>query len=291
MIQVTDLTARTRSTPKAELGPMTFGLEARGSYALVGAPHDGVDLLLAVLAGEARPRKGTVLVGGSKPGPRATVAYVPYAPDLPSVLKVDAYLRFASQIRGEPATAAEERLAVLGVAPLAGRRIGTLTLEELRAVALVEALTSRASLLLLAEPLSDVDPRACGRIPEALAARVRGGATVVLSTASRADAALLGHDALFFERGKLARRSTADDSWAPPLGARGARLFVRSEGARYLLSELAADPTFQEVHGQGSDLVVTGKDPVAMAVAVAVATRRANVEVDLLQFEEPDGVA
>ena len=75
------------------------------------------------------------------------------------------------------------------------------------------------------------------------------------------------------------------------MGPRGARLFIRSEGARYLMAELASNPTFQKVHGEGADLVVTGKDPVAMAAAVAAATRAANVELDLMRFEQPEGDA
>jgi hypothetical protein len=111
----------------------------------------------------------------------------------------------------------------------------------------------------------------------------------VFSTASRADARVLGRELLFFSRGKLARRASGDDEWKPPVGPRGARMLIRSEGARYLLAELAADPTFFEVHAEGAELVVTGKDPLAMAAAVATATRRANVELDLLTFVPVEG--
>jgi ABC-type multidrug transport system ATPase subunit len=288
MIEVADLLLRSSSRPRVEVGPVSFSLAPGASYALVGTAADGVDLLLEALAGEVAPRRGSVKIAEGPPGPGRALAYVAHVPCLPEVFRVDAYLRLASRLRGEPPALPEDRLAVLGVAPLARRRIGGLSQEEARAVALVEALTSQASVLLLAEPLVDLDPRAVGRVAAALQARVEAGATAVVSTASLEDASALGHDLLYFDRGKLARRTSDKEAWAPPMGPRGARLFIRSEGARFLLAELAGNPTFDQVHGEGADLVVTGKDPVAMAAAVAAATRQANVELDLLRFEQPE---
>ncbi len=289
MIQVTALTARSSSGPRIEVGPVSFTLAPGASYALVGKAADGVDVLLSALAGEVAPRKGAVTVAAAPPGPGRAVAYVPRVPTLPEVFRVVDYLRLASRLRREPPSDPEERLAALGVAPLALRRIRGLSHEESRTVALVEALTSRASVVLLAEPLIDLDPRAVGRVASALEARAKDGATVVVSTASLEDASALGHELLVFDHGKLVRRTTDKEAWVPPMGPHGARLFIRSEGARYLLAELASNPTFQQVQGEGADLVVTGKDPVAMAAAVAAATRQANVELDLLRFEQPGG--
>lgn len=270
---------------------MSLSLAPGASYALVGSERDGVHLLLAVLAGAIAPRAGTATIDGKVPAAGRAIAYVPRLPELPVELDVGSFLALASCLRGEPPAPPEQRLGVLGVAALSRRRIRTLALEESRAVALVEALTCRAPLVLLEDPLADLDPRAVGRVATALEDRVDSGATVLLSTASPGDARALAHDALFFEGGKLARRTTDKDAWAPPMGPRGARLFIRSEGARFLLAELASDPTFQVVRGEGADLVVTGKDPVAMAAAVGAAVRRANVELDLLEFQPSDGDA
>ncbi len=288
MIQLSDVVARSRSGPKVELAPLSLSFAPGASYALVGAANDGVELLLAVLAGRATPRKGTSIVLGSPAAPRAGIAYVPYVPELPEVLHVDGYLKLAASVRGERALGPEERLHVLGVAPLARRRIGDLTLPESRAVALVEALTSQAPVVLLVDPLADLDPRAVSRVAPAIDARVAAGATVVCSTASTVDAHALGRTLLFFQRGKLTSQSSDEDAWEPPVGPHGARLFIRSEGARFLLAELAGDPTFQHVSGEGVELVVTGRDPIAMASGIAMATRRANVELDLLTFERAE---
>jgi ABC-type multidrug transport system ATPase subunit len=290
VIELTDVVARTRTRPRVALGPLTLSLDAGMSHALVGTEADGVAVALAVLAGSLPVRSGKLAVfeGAASPGP--TVAYAPYVPALPEALTVAAYLELAGQLRGgkAPGTPAE-RLGVLGCAPLATRRIAHLSFAEARTVALTEALTSGARVLLLAEPLADLDARAPSRVDAALRARVEEGATAVVSTASRADARALCRRLYLIERGKLSSRLSRDEAWAPPLGPRGARLFVRSEGARLLLSELASDPTFTEVQAEGAALVVTGPDPVAMASAVANASRRANVVLDVLSFQATDG--
>ena len=288
MIQVAEVTARTRGRSKVDLGPVSLSLESGTCSALVGAREDGPELLLSILAGVVAPRRGTVTVDGSPASPRRSLAYVPAVPDLPTALDVDEYLVLSSSVRGEPHASPRERLALLGVTPLARRRIRDLTLEESRTVAFVEALTSKAKVLLLVEPLVDLDPRAVGHIATVLQARVDAGATAVISTASRGDARALCEELFLFVRGALKKRTDAEQEWSPPVGPNGARLFIRSEGARFLLAELGADPTFVTLEGEGATLVVTGKDPVAMASAVAVAARHASVELDQLSFEAPE---
>jgi ABC-2 type transport system ATP-binding protein len=289
MIQVEELRARARprgSKRAVDVGPLTFTLEERESYALVGSESDGVDLVLSLLAGSDAPRSGKVTVAGAPASRRPVVAYAPYLPCLPEVLTVHDYLTLAAEVRKEPKSSPHERLATLGVASLGARRIDDLALDESRAVALVEALTSQATFVFLAEPLADLDPRAVGRVAEALHARVDAGATVVFSTASAADARALSREQLHLARGKLTHRTVGEEAWIPPRVAPDgrARLLIRSAGARLLLAELGADPTFAEVHGTGAELIVTGGDPVAMAAAVANASRHANVEIEMLTF-------
>jgi ABC-type multidrug transport system ATPase subunit len=282
VIEVKDLVARARR-PAVALGPVTFTLEAPGSYALVGGQVDGVPLLLAVLAGAVAPVTGEVKLGGQPPGPRSTVAYVPFVADLPSSLRVGELLNLSAHVRGEKAAPPEERLEVLGLGVLARRSVGSLSFPEAHAVALVEAVTSEASLLLLEEPMSDLDPRAFARLADALEARVRTGATVVVSTASLDDACELADDQLYFERGKLVRQATRDDAWVL-LTSKGARLVVRSEEARALLAALATEKDVLDVASDGPSLTLSGKDPVALAAAVGRAARKAEVEIDLVEF-------
>ena len=242
MITVSELTARAARGPRLTVGPVTLTVEAGTKTALVGKPDAGPPLLLAVLAGALAPRSGSARVGDAPASAGPAVAYVPYDAQLPGFLRVADYLDVAARVRGEPRVPPRERLAVLGVAALADRRIGRLATPEARAVALVEALTSaRARVLLLEEPLADVDPRAVGRVQGLVDERARAGVTVVVSTASHADARALGDALVFFHDGKVAGRATRDEAWQAPRaeGAEGpgrarVQLLIRSEGARLL---------------------------------------------------------
>ena len=71
-----------------------------------------------------------------------------------------------------------------GLARSPGAGCGRCRAKRSRAVALVEALTSVAKVLLVEEPLASVDARAAGAIAEALRARARGGLVPGMSAAS-----------------------------------------------------------------------------------------------------------
>ena len=133
-----------------------------GLHALVGGHGDGGPLLLALIAGATAPRSGRVRVLGGEPtdtAVRAQVAFVPRHPALPDAMSVTEVLAIAASIRGEPPRGAAERLRTLGVEALASRRVGTLSREETRAVAMTEATTSSRVRVLVGS--SRVDLQAC----------------------------------------------------------------------------------------------------------------------------------
>ena len=275
-------------TPRVLL-PLTLTL-GPGLHALLGNVDDGVALVLAVLAARVRPMGGRVLVLGGAPSDDATrraVAYVPLDVSLPHPMRVDEALAMAAELRGEPRQDAHARLEARGIAPLATRHVRSLAPDEAHAVALVEAVTSQARLLLLHEPYVLLDPRAAALLAGRLRARARAGACVVVATASVRDAADLAEDHLVFERGALVRRSGALEDLAAP-GARGVRLRVVSSDARALLGALSAEPTVTALESRDGVLLVGGTDLVAVASAVAAAALRADTEILSLR---PDALA
>lgn len=275
-------------TPRV-LSPLTLTLGA-GMHALVGSVEDGVALVLAVLAGRVRPSRGrAVVLGGAPDAPksRCEVAHVPLDAVMPDPLRVDEALAMAAEIRGEPPQDSRARLDVLGLAPLAARRVKTLSIHEVRAVALAEAVTSRARVLLLEEPYVLIDPRAACRLANVLHARARDGACVLIATASVRDAADLAEDHLIFERGVLVRRTTAALGLAAR-GSRGARLRVTTSNPRALLAALATDPAVTSLESSEGILGVGGVDPVLVASAIAAAALRVDAEIFSLR---PDALA
>ena len=282
------------------IAPLTLTLGA-GAHALLGTLDDGVSLLLALIAGDVRARSGRVQVLGGSPGDaaiRRSIAHVPLDVSLPDPVRVAEALVMAAEIRGEPARDPVARLEVLGIAALAKRKVNTLGPDEARAVAMAEAVTSQARVLLIFEPYVTVDPRTAPLLRDVLSKRASEGVCVLVATASVNDAAALADDHLVFERGSLVRRGTSMEGISA-LASRGGRLRVvvsgakqdgakaddanaNADGTRALVAALAAEGAITSVETSGTTLVVGGADLVALASAVARAALRADVGIEAL---------
>ena len=281
MIELNGVLAR---VPPVALAALTARLEA-GPHALLGGRADGPSIVLGVVSGRIALRGGSLRVLGFAPGDprvRASVAYVPLDVALPSPLRVRETLAAAAQLRGEPARDARARLEPFGIDALADRPVQTLSRDEARAVAFAEALSSTATVLLVEEPLASVDPRALGAVADALRARARAGACVVIATGSTRDARTLADDVLTFQRGALVRRAPATD----PLvlaGPRGASVRVLASDTKRLATALAAEDDVRTVAIEAGVLVAGGADVVRISAAIARAALREKIDLDLLR--------
>jgi ABC-2 type transport system ATP-binding protein len=261
-----------------------------GVHAVVGTPADGGPLLLALVAGAARTRKGGILVLGADPtdaAVRVQVAFVPLRPALPDALRVGEVLEVAASVRGEPPRDPVTRLATLGVEALAARAVRDLSDAETRAVALAEATTStRARVILVEEPLVGVDPRAEARLPLVLRGRARDGCAVVLATASLRDAGELADDHVLLRSGAIAGRAASPTTLAP-FSPSGVRIRVVASDPRALLAALAAEGEVEAVARRETAVVARGRDTTALAEAVGRAVLASGVEVVEIRIEPP----
>ena len=155
--------------------------------AVVGKNGAGKTTLLQMLVGLSRPTAGTVEVYGrpswpANAGMLAQVGFVAQEKPLYRGLRVSDLLRLGARLNPQwDKDYASTRLAQRGV-PL-NVRVGRLSGGQRTQVALVMALAKRPSVLVLDEPLSDLDPLArlevLGALMEDLAER---DVTVVLSS-------------------------------------------------------------------------------------------------------------
>jgi ABC-2 type transport system ATP-binding protein len=286
MIALDRVAARRAPLSRADL-TLAWGA---GLHSIVGAEADGGPLLLAVMAGRERTRRGTVQVLGGSPrdeGVREQIALVSRAPSLPDALRVGEVLDLAARIRGEPARPARDRLAVLGIESLAARPVRTLAHDEARAVTLAEAITStRVRVLLVDEPLVGMDPRAAGRAPELLRARGREGCAVVVATASVRDAGELCDDHVLLRQGVVAGTAASLDA----LGAftvRGTRMRVLTSDAQALVAALALEPDVEAIARHDGAVTARGRDAVALARAVGRAVTASGVDLVEMRFDPP----
>jgi ABC-type multidrug transport system ATPase subunit len=267
-----------------------------GVHSILGGREEGAPLLLALIAGTARLRSGRVRVldrAAGDAGVRPAVAWVPLAATLPEGLRVRDVLRLAETLRGEAHRPPGERLAALGLEPLAERPVKSLSRGESRAVALAEAITSaRVRVLLVEEPLLGVDPSAAARIPAALRARGRDGAAVVVATGSTDDAAILADDHTLLRAGKAMGPALSIEALlgAAPDGARLHVVARSTADARRLVAALSGADSggaIDAVEQEGPAVQARGRDPGAMAREIAQAAAAAHVDVLELRFGAP----
>lgn len=287
MIALEGVAARQRPLALASVS-LAWGA---GVHAVIGGREDGGTLLLALVAGAARPRSGRVRVLGEtagNPHVRAQVSMVLLDPALPEALRVDETMILAAEIRGEPPREPSERLRVLGIEALAARSVHSLSLSEARAVAMAEAVTSaRVRVLLVEEPFVSMDPRALARLPEQVRARGADGCAVVVLTASPRDAAELADDHVVLRRGAITVQATAIEAFSggSPTCARLRIVASDSRDARALVAALAREENVEGVAQDGVCVVARGRDAVALARVVGQAIVGGSLDVAEMRFD------
>ncbi len=148
------------------LRDVTFALGPGEFTGLIGSNGAGKTTLLRVILGLQRPATGRVWVSAGLRGDRS-VGYVPQKvlldPDLPLrardlvELGIDGH-RFGFSVPSKGRrSAAEEMLAAVGAEGFADDRVGRLSGGEQQRVLIAHALVSRPQLLLLDEPLANLD--------------------------------------------------------------------------------------------------------------------------------------
>ncbi len=169
------------------LADCTFRLPAGRVCALVGPNGAGKSTLLALAAGLLRPTAGTVRVLGRTPSEaRAHIAYVAQDKPLPPQLTVAQTLLLGAELNqpsGRWSAEAAERIAYRtgGLDPKA--RIRSLSGGQRTRVALALAFGKRAELMLLDEPMADLDPLIRHQLMGTLMAEAaEHGTTIVLAS-------------------------------------------------------------------------------------------------------------
>lgn len=152
--------------------------------ALVGPNGAGKSTLLALAAGLLAPTVGTVRVLGERPaGARERIAYVGQDKPLYGQLTIRDTLRMGYELNpGRWDAEAAERIVTEGrLDP--GVRVRTLSGGQRTRVALALALGKRPELMLLDEPMADLDPLARHQLMGTLMAEAaEHGTTVVISS-------------------------------------------------------------------------------------------------------------
>ncbi len=204
------------------LDQVSFTLRAGEFTGLIGPNGAGKTTLLRVILGLQRPSAGTVTVLGQPRSPRSQpIGYVPQKvlldPDLPMrardlvALGLDGNrygLRLRSSQRGQ---AVSEMLHAVDAERFADARVGTLSGGEQQRVLIAHALISRPRLLLLDEPLANLDLRSGQEIISLLARIAREQQIAVLLSAHEMNPLLPVMDRVVYVAGGRAASGPTDE--------------------------------------------------------------------------------
>jgi zinc/manganese transport system ATP-binding protein len=204
------------------LDDVSFSVGAGEFTGLIGSNGAGKTTLLRVILGLQPPGSGRVLLSG-RPRQRSagSIGYVPQKvlldPDIPMRAKdliglgLDGH-RFGLPLPSKARKAAvEEMLAAVGAERFADARVGTLSGGEQQRVLIAHALVARPRLLLLDEPLANLDLRASQEIVALLHRIAVDHGIAVLLSAHEINPLLPVMDRVVYLAGGRAATGTTDE--------------------------------------------------------------------------------
>ena len=177
--------------------------------ALVGHNGAGKTTLMKLLLGLVRPSEGTVLTLAADPTSAAGDAARFQLGFLPETIAFDAamtgreVLAFYARLKRLAPSTGEPLLERVGLAPAAGRRVGTYSKGMRQRLGLAQALLGRPRLLLLDEPTTGLDPALRRSFYELISELTRDGVTVLLSSHALSEMEARTDRVAILERGRL----------------------------------------------------------------------------------------
>ncbi|MCH6586723.1 MAG: ABC transporter ATP-binding protein [Proteobacteria bacterium] len=189
-------------------------------YALLGPNGAGKTTTLRIVAGLLRPDAGAVSVLGidalADPiAAKRDIAWVSDEPMIYDKLTPFEFLEFVAGLWSIPAQVAEARarelIGWLGLEPHAHERCQSFSKGMRQKVALAGALVHEPRLLILDEPLTGLDAGSARQVKDVLAARVRGGASVILTTHILEVAERLAERIGVIDKGRLIAEGTLEE--------------------------------------------------------------------------------
>ena len=218
--------------PQTHLYPLDLGLMPRAVTVLLGATQAGKTTLMRLMAGLDQPSAGKVRVDGQDvtglPVRERNVAMV-YQQfiNYPSMTVAD-NIASPLKLRRESGIAARVQAlaAKLHIEPFLQRLPAELSGGQQQRVALARALAKNAPLMLLDEPLVNLDYKLREELREELTQLFAGGdSTVVYATTEPTEALLLGGYTAVLDAGELLQYGPTSEVFRRPRSIRVARAF------------------------------------------------------------------
>jgi ABC-type Fe3+/spermidine/putrescine transport system ATPase subunit len=283
---------------RAAVDDVSLQVQRGEILALLGPSGSGKTTTLRLLAGFERPDAGRIVVDGEdvtavRPEARRFgMVFQHYA--LFPHLDVGENVAFGLALHGEARKRrVAESLAMVDLAGAERREVSELSGGQQQRVALARSLAPEPRVLLLDEPLSNLDPSLRERTRRELRGAIRrAGITTVFVTHEQEEAFDLGDRVAVLSAGRLEQVGTPDELYESPAtafvarfigrtsaipgplagGAAGATALVRPEELRFVADEgapLAGTVVERRFTGERAFFAVEGADGLAFEVLAA----------------------
>ncbi|NIM70656.1 MAG: heme ABC exporter ATP-binding protein CcmA [Xanthomonadales bacterium] len=174
MLSVSDLTLERYFEPVFR--PVSFTLKAGRALLITGANGSGKTTLIRLLAGVLRPSQGEARCDFERR------VYIGHQLAVKDDLSVRENLHFMGKFQGRGASDIEDVIHHVGLRRVASQLARTLSAGQRKRCALARLLLSEASLWLLDEPYSNLDPQGMSMLDGMLHRHLQAGGACVLTT-------------------------------------------------------------------------------------------------------------
>ncbi len=279
--------------PDTHVRNVSLTLDRGQLYVLLGPTLAGKTTLMRLMAGLDRPTTGRLLLDGRDvsgvPVRKRSVAmvyqqFVNY-PTLTVYENIASPLRVAGVARAEIKQRVAHAAALLRLEPMLSRLPGQLSGGQQQRVAIARALVKRAELVLLDEPLGNLDYKLREELREELPPLfAQTGAILVYATTEPAEALLLGGCTVAMTEGQVVQSGPAATLYRRPATLAAARVFsdppinelpVEKRGAT-LLTPYGQRPTPPLLQGQADGPYVIGFRAEAASLRAGPACKSAG---------------
>ncbi len=178
---------------------------------LLGPNGSGKTTLIKLAAGLLQPTQGQILIDGKKPSPEtnAVLSYLPERIALSQWMKVTQVLDFFCDFYKDfDRSAAEAMLAQLQIAP--NQVLKQMSKGTKEKVQLILAMSRKAKLYLLDEPIGGVDPATRDYILHTILTNYNPEAAVIISTHLIGDVEQILDEVVFLSRGQIALHDSCE---------------------------------------------------------------------------------
>ena len=193
------------------LDHVDLAIEPGRIVGLLGPNGSGKTTLLKLAAGLLQPTQGQILIDGQAPSPKtnAVLSYLPERIALSEWMKVTQVLDFFCDFyRDFDRQAAEQMLGQLHIAP--NQVLKQMSKGTKEKVQLILAMSRKAKLYLLDEPIGGVDPATRDYILHTILTNYNPDAAVVISTHLIGDVEPVLDEVVFLSRGQIALHDSCE---------------------------------------------------------------------------------